>query len=176
MQRVVILGSTGSGKTTFGLRLAERLALPAVDLDDLLWLPGWIERPGEEFFNLAQAAANQPAWIIIGNYSKLRPAIWPRASAFIWLDYRFSRVFLQLLRRSLHRVTSREPACNGNIETWGKLFSADSIVVWLFRSYWRHRRDYAEIFSSTGKERSATYLRFRSPREAEAWLAKLSPR
>jgi hypothetical protein len=49
VRRVCIFGASGSGKTTLGLWLAEQRNLRFVDLDDLHWLPGWVERASEEF-------------------------------------------------------------------------------------------------------------------------------
>ena len=40
-RRVSIVGSTGTGKTTFGRELAAILAVPFVELDALFWGPNW---------------------------------------------------------------------------------------------------------------------------------------
>lgn len=173
MKRIVILGVTGSGKTTFGRKLAERLGYPATDLDDLHWLPAWTERPKEEFYALAEAAANKPEWVIIGNYSKVRNAVWPHADTFIWLDYPFPRVFWQLLRRSILRAVDKNPICNGNVESWKQFFSKNSIMLWLFTSYRRRRRDYGAIFSAAGNSPNISYIRLRSPKSAADWLQNL---
>lgn len=173
MQRIVILGVTGSGKTTFGRKLATRLGCAATDLDDLHWLPGWTERPTPEFYALAEKAAQNSQWVIIGNYSKIRPAVWPHADTFIWLDYPFPRVFWQLLRRSVLRAIDKNPICNGNIESWRQFFSKKSIMIWLFTSYRRVGRNYGEIFAASGNSPNISYIRFKSPQAAEAWLQNL---
>lgn len=173
MERIVILGVTGSGKTTFGRKLAARLNYPATDLDDLHWLPGWVERATPEFYALAEKTAGAGKWVIIGNYSKVRNAVWPRADMFIWLDYPFHRVFRQLLRRCILRAIDRNEICNGNIESWRQLFSKNSIMLWLFTSYRRRRREYGAIFDAGQNSPNITYVRFRSPKAAEEWLQKL---
>jgi adenylate kinase family enzyme len=38
-RRIAIYGPTGSGKTTFGRALGQRLGLPVIDLDTIFWLP-----------------------------------------------------------------------------------------------------------------------------------------
>lgn len=173
MQRIVILGVTGSGKTTFGRKLAARLGYPATDLDDLHWLPGWTERATEDFYALADATAQKPQWVIIGNYSKVRNAVWPRADTFIWLDYPFPHVFRQLLRRSVMRAIDKNPICNGNIESWKQFFSKNSIMVWLFKSYRKRSREYGAIFSAPGNSPNITYVRLKSRQAADDWLQNL---
>jgi adenylate kinase family enzyme len=177
MQRIVILGPTGSGKTTFGHKLAAKLGLTPVDLDDLHWKPAsegaWQQRTTEEMLVLAEAAAAGEKWVIMGNYSKVKDVIWPRADAIIWLNYPFPRVFWQLLRRSVMRAIDKNPICNGNTESWRLMFSKKSIIVWLFQSYWKLEKRYSEAFEGAGKNPSVSYIRLKSPRETEAFLQSL---
>lgn len=171
MRRIVILGPTGSGKTTFGKRLSSITGIPATDLDDLFWLPEWKQRTTEEFYRLAEDATQGKSWIITGNYSKIRGAIWPKADTFIWIDYPFLLVFWQLLRRSVLRVVDKRPVCNGNFETWRGLFlSKNSLILWLFQSYWRRGREYAEIFETSKNAPDVAYIRLKSRKETEAFL------
>ncbi len=50
MERVVVIGNSGGGKSQLARPLAAKLGLPYLDLDSILWLPGW---------RLASAAAYQ---------------------------------------------------------------------------------------------------------------------
>jgi len=173
MQRLVILGCTGSGKTTLGKKAAARLGCPALDLDEFYWLPNWVARETDDFYRRVDAAASEGNWVIMGNYSKVRNAVWPRATAFVWLDYSFPRVFWQLLRRSLSRVIDQNRICNGNTESWRKFFSRDSIMVWFFKTFHKRRREYGEIFAAAGHLPSVTYIRLKSPKQADEWLSTL---
>jgi len=175
LQRIVMIGATGSGKTTLGRRVAEKLRLPLVDLDELHWLPGWKARLPDEFLELVERAAGAEEWVMCGNYSGVREAVWPRADAIVWLDYPFLLVLRRLLGRTLRRIHDRREVCNGNVETWSQALSKDSIIVWLFRSYWRHREAYQKVFRDPGLYPNARYIRLKSPAEAEAWLASLKP-
>jgi len=176
MRRIVILGVTGSGKTTFGKKLSERLCIPATDLDDLHWLPGWKQREPADFRARAAEKSAAEDWIIIGNYSKVRDAVWPRADAFIWLDYPFLRVFRQLVWRCIRRVIDKNEVCNGNVENLRNLFSKDSLILWLFRSYSRRKREYGAFFDAAGNSPAVAYIRLRSPKEAEDFLNNAAKR
>ena len=49
MDRVIIIGCGGSGKSTLSRALSEKTNLPVVHLDKLFWREGWINIPREEF-------------------------------------------------------------------------------------------------------------------------------
>jgi len=88
MQRVLVMGCSGSGKSTFGRALADRLGLPFVSLDRLFWQPGWREPDMQDFTAKVTRAAEGPAWVIDGNYTRygageLRRA---RADTIVWFD------------------------------------------------------------------------------------------
>jgi adenylate kinase family enzyme len=117
MRRVVVIGNTGSGKSTFGRALAHRLGVPDTDSDDLFWLPGWKEVPNEEFRRSLAAAAAGDAWVIIGTYlSRAVDVVWPHADTLVWLDLPLPLVVSRSVRRTAKRAITREVVCNGNRE------------------------------------------------------------
>jgi adenylate kinase family enzyme len=88
MQRVLVMGCAGSGKSTFGRALAGKLDLPFVSLDQLFWQPGWREPNMQDFTAKVTRAAEGPAWVIDGNYTRygageLRRE---RADTIVWFD------------------------------------------------------------------------------------------
>jgi adenylate kinase family enzyme len=86
MQRVVILGCSGSGKSTFARALGERTGLPVFHLDALFWKPGWVEPDAAEFKAKVAAVAAQDAWITDGIYAgRTFPLRLPRADTVIFL-------------------------------------------------------------------------------------------
>ncbi len=70
MKRIMIIGSPGSGKSTFARWLSEETGLPLVHLDRLFWRPGWVHCSREEFDSLLKAELEKECWIIDGNYSR----------------------------------------------------------------------------------------------------------
>lgn len=70
MERILIIGNCGSGKSTFAKALAEKTGLPLVHLDQLYWYGSWQQRPREEFDALLQTELEKPKWIIDGNFHR----------------------------------------------------------------------------------------------------------
>lgn len=169
LRRVNIVGCSGSGKTTLGRDLATRLATPAVDLDDLIWLPNWQTREETELKTLVRRALATDAWVMSGNYSRLRPEIWGRADAVIWLDYSLPVVMKQVLWRTFGRNLRGELCCNGNRETWRNTFSRESIVLYAWRTHARRCREYPALLAHP-RHAHLQVLRFQSPRQTRDWL------
>jgi Shikimate kinase len=67
--RVHILGCPGSGKTTLGHQIGERLGLPVIDLDDVYHGPRWQPPDPEVFRARMKEIAAQPRFVLSGNYS-----------------------------------------------------------------------------------------------------------
>lgn len=45
VMKINVVGTSGAGKSTLARRLSEALSLPYIEMDALLWLPDWQERP-----------------------------------------------------------------------------------------------------------------------------------
>lgn len=144
--RIVVIGTSGSGKTTFARRLAAILRRPHTELDTLCWGPNWTPRP--DFPSLVDAAIKPECWVLDGNYGSVRERVWPRASAIVWLNYPFHIVFSRALSRTARRLLSREVLFAGNTESFRTSFlSLDGIPAWVLRTYWRRRREYPALFA-----------------------------
>jgi len=166
MQRVLVIGSPGAGKSTLAHAIAARTGLPLHHLDKLFWLPGWVERDRDEGrAELAEVLAGQ-RWIIDGNYGSTMAMRVARADTVVWLDYPtwlcLSRVFRRWWQ---YRGKARPDMTEGCPENLNLEFL---LYVLNFRRAWQHRN--AETLSSF----SGKVLRFHHPREADAWLATLS--
>lgn len=97
----------------------------------------------------------------------------PRTELIVAFDYPRWVSLNSLVRRTVRRAVSGVEACNGNIETWRKLLSPDSILVWHFRSFVRKR---AQIAAWEADPVAPPVVRLRSLRETERWLETLRDR
>jgi adenylate kinase family enzyme len=173
MNRIVVIGVTGSGKTTSAGHVGRLFEMPHIELDALHWNPNWQESSREDFIKKVDAATRSQTWVVDGNYtSKVAHLVWARADTVVWLDFSFRRTLSRLLVRTLRRVLFDEECCNGNQETLKKVFSKDSIILWAFRSYWRHQREFPEKISDPAHEHLVK-VRLRSPKEADQWLEQV---
>ena len=173
LRRVSVVGTSCSGKTTFAENLARILNVKHIELDALSWLPDWVERPKDEFLNLAEKAADDEAWVFDGNYSLTREMVWGRATAIIWLNYSFPRTFYRSLNRTTRRVLSGETVCAGNRETFRQSFmSRDSILLWVLASYHEKRCRYSKILQESEIDGKEIYI-FRHPKQAEKFLQQI---
>ncbi|MCF6277939.1 MAG: hypothetical protein L3J16_04220 [Anaerolineales bacterium] len=173
--RLVVVGTTSSGKSTLAENLAKKLDLDFVELDALYWQPNWIGTPAEEFAAKTAYATRGDRWAVAGNYSRTRPIIWPRAEAVIWLDYSLPVIFWQFLKRTLRRTLTHEILWGTNVErfwTHLKLWSDESLLKWLFKTYWRRKREYPRLFALP-EYQHLVILRFSSPQETHEWFENL---
>jgi adenylate kinase family enzyme len=172
-QRISVVGSTGSGKTTTARHLARILDLPCIELDALYWDKNWTGVPEDVFQARVAEAAQGESWIIDGNYSRVRPLIWHRADTVVYLNYSFGRVLWQLLGRTLRRSFIGEELWSGNRESlWRSFFSQESILWWMLTTYFRRRRQYARLMQQP-EYAHLRVIQLTTPSQTTAWLVGL---
>jgi len=174
--KINVVGITASGKSTFGRKLAEAINVPFIEMDTIFWGPNWRESPDEEFFKDLEAALSPPDWVLDGNYSRTTHIKWKEIDTVIWLDYSFQKTIYQSLSRAIKRAYFKTELWpnTGNYETFGRMFSKDSIVWWCIKSYSKIRERYKEIMSNP-KYAHIEFVRLRTQEEAEEYILSLTP-
>lgn len=169
VNRVVIVGPCGSGKTTLGRALAARIDAPFTELDALYHGPNWTTRP--EFAADADRVSRASRWVLDGNYSSERDMLWSRADTVVWLDLPLWLVEWQVTRRSVSRWIRGMELWHGNREP-GPLewLDPEHPIRWAWKKHAEYRVAYAARFEDS-KWAGLRRARLRSRAEVEAFLS-----
>lgn len=174
VQCVVVVGSSGSGKTTVARALAERLDGHYVELDALHHKPNWTEAGPDELREaVTQELDGRDRWVVDGNYfGKLGYFILDQADTVVWLDLPLRTCLGRLWTRTQRRVRTNEELWSGNHETWrGAFWGRESLFWWTIRHHHARRRRWPVRFAGLP---NLTVVRLRSPREVDALLSAAS--
>ncbi|MDY6939527.1 MAG: adenylate kinase [Cyanobacteriota bacterium] len=172
-ERIAIVGTTGSGKTTLAGQLAEYLQMPHIELDALYWEPNWKTASEPLFRERVAAALGGNRWVSDGNYSLVRDLVWSRADTVVFLDYPFGLTLGRLLQRTWRRSIDRQELWQGNRETLRKSFlSRHSILLWMLQTYRRNRQKYPRLFAKS-EYAHLSIVHLRSLQMTEEWVKNI---
>eukprot|EP00466_Bigelowiella_natans_P002409 jgi/Bigna1/91470/estExt_fgenesh1_pg.C_1020017 len=193
MDRVLVVGSTSSGKTTLAARLANMTKKTHVELDNLYHKPGWGSSSHEEMrckVKRAISSCGHTGFTTCGNYRCVRDILCDHSTVVIWLDYSLLVNLIRLLSRTTSRWWKQEIICNGNVENlWDQVnpFAPEkSLFYHLLGFHWEKRRRYSSAFQvgtfplgrhdkdGFYKLKHHIVLRFRSPAETEKYLSDVA--
>jgi adenylate kinase family enzyme len=115
MQRVLVIGSGGAGKSTFAARLSRARGLPLVHLDALYWQPGWVEPSKAEWQQRVAQLVAEDRWVMDGNYGGTLEQRLRACDTVVFLDLPrvvcVTRVLRRYLRYRGHSRPDMTPGC-----------------------------------------------------------------
>jgi adenylate kinase family enzyme len=97
--RILVIGSGASGKTTFSLRLSEQTGLPLHHLDALYWSTGWQSSERNAWRAKVNELVRAERWIIDGSYGDSLDIRMPRADLVVFFDLPRYRCLWNLVKR-----------------------------------------------------------------------------
>jgi adenylate kinase family enzyme len=163
-RRIMICGTSNTGKSTLAVAIGKKLGLPAIHLDQLRFAPNtdWVERPDPEFHSLHREAVAGDNWVMEGNYSAIIDVRIARATGIILLgDHPWANLG-RYLRRTLIQRHERVGNLAGNRDSlkW-------EMVHWVLVRGPRSIARYRTMLPATG----LPFLELRSMAETRAAYA-----
>jgi len=163
MSRILIIGCSGTGKSTLARRLGKLCDLPYIDTDAMYWRAEWTPVPAAEV--VKALPLNSDRWVIDGNFADCRDDVWRQADCIIWLDYPLWRVLCRVTARNLKWWVTRKQIWSENQMTLARVISG---IRFAWRRHPHIRRTYPAFLNEF--EGKAIHV-FSSPRECDAWVA-----
>lgn len=165
--RVIVAGTSGSGKTAVAARIARTLGLRHVEIDVLYHGPGWTPRSSFAA-EVAELAASE-AWVVEWQYDQARPQLADRADLAVWLDFSRARVVWQVTSRTVRRRVRRQVLWNGNVEPpLHRVFvDPEHIIRWAWSS---HARTVQRVTDLHRSHPHLPVVRLADWRSVERWI------
>ncbi|HEX9962862.1 MAG TPA: DNA topology modulation protein [Pyrinomonadaceae bacterium] len=173
MKKILVIGSSGAGKSTFSRRLSEKTGLEVIHLDRLYWKPNWVETTDKtEWKAVVEKALAGDVWIIDGSYSGTLPMRLEKCDTVIFLDMPRALCVYRLLKRlALHRPGARPDMADGCDEKFDWEFI--KFIKWTWNYPARSKPKVEALLKSCENEKKI--IRLKSKREIENFLLNCSP-
>lgn len=169
MERVLIIGNAGSGKTTFSRQLSQAQELPLVHLDRLYWRGSWEHLPPDEFDALLQTELEKPRWIIDGNFNRTLSHRLQYCDTVFFFDLPALTCLAGITKRILTSYGKVREDMGGDCRE-----HFDKQKLSLYRNVLtfnkQHRKDYYRLLAKAG---NVNVTVFKNRRQAKAFLKKL---
>ena len=141
-RKIIITGTSCTGKTTLGKQLSKELSIVQIDLDDVHFLPNWVEKEDEQFIKEINDLVDElNEWIVSGSYQTvLKDTLWEKASVIVWLDYPLTLILRRCFIRTFRRIFYKEMCCGENYESFSRMLFEENMFIWIFKTYWKRKR------------------------------------
>ena len=167
MERIILVGCGGAGKSTLARAMGERTGIPVVHLDQIFWRENWQSIPREEFDQLLQVELEKPRWIIDGDYGRTLPLRLKYCDTAIFLDYPRWQCVLGVLKRILtSHGRTRPDMAQGCKERFDWEF-----LTWVWN--WRKNKRQG-ILDAFAQAEGVRIIILKSRREGRKFLKNLS--
>ena len=175
LDKINIVGCSGSGKTTFGVELGKKIDLDPIEIDQLFWKPNWTETPMEELAEIVTDKISTDRWLLVGNYNRLTELKWKDVDTVIWIDTSYVVTIWQVFWRAMQRSWDKTEIWPGSgcRESFYKAFcTKGSIILWALKMHSGYKRRYEREMKEE-KYKHIKFIRLKNRKEMEQYLSKI---
>ena len=166
MERIMIIGCGGAGKSTLARQLGEKTGIPVVHMDRLFWQPGWVATPDEEFESIMEQQIFADRWIIDGDFIATMPQRLQRCDTVIYLD--MSRTVC------LWGAISRLVKNHGKVHSDMGIGCPESFDPDFLKWVWQYNKNNrAENYRLLNEAKGIKIIILRNRREVNSFLANI---
>jgi adenylate kinase family enzyme len=136
MTRVMVIGNAGGGKSVLSRAIAEAHGLPYVELDRLLWAPGWVQRSSAEFCTLHAEILATNAWVIDcgGPWASVEARL-AASDTVVFVDLPIARHLWWAARRQVVSLFVGRPDGPDGCPMWPVTIRLFRMMIWMERSF-----------------------------------------
>jgi adenylate kinase family enzyme len=170
MKKIIVIGSSGAGKTHFSRQLSEALGIELIHIDKVYWGPDWSEPTKDEWTVTLTGLLARDSWIIDGNYTGSLDMRLGACDTVIFLDIRRTLCTWRVIRRTLRFYRRRRPdMAEGCYERFDWPFL---LFVWNYPN-----RTRPKIMSLIDAHRKTTnFIHLKSPNAARRFAREIEDR
>ena len=168
MERILVIGCSGAGKSTFAKTLAAQTGLPLIHLDRIFWQGNWEHLSQPEFDRALQAELEKPRWIIDGDYNRTLPHRLSYCDRVFFFDLPALTCLWGVTRRMLESYGKTRSDMGG---TCPERFDRQKLELYrhILTYKRRNRKNFYRLLADSGVQVTV----FRSRRQANAYLKSL---
>jgi adenylate kinase family enzyme len=166
MKRIVVIGSGGSGKSTFSRQLGGGLGIEVIHLDAMFWRPGWAPTPKDEWAERVRELCERDSWIMDGNFGGTRELRFAACDTIIFLDMPRRLCLYRVIKRFIKYRGGNRPdmaaGCNEKLDL--------EFLAWV----WNYpKKGRINALADLERCRDKHVVILRSKREADTFLKSL---
>ena len=163
MNRILIIGSGGAGKSTLALKMFDILHIQVINLDSYYWQPNWIAQPKEKWSKIVTDLCKIPSWIMDGNYFNSLPLRLQYADTVIFIKKSRYECLFNAYKRMFTKRVDPIQGCPEKVD-WG-------FVKWI----WNYQKDITPKIMAILNEHPKFELHIlKNNKEIEAFIKKIS--
>jgi adenylate kinase family enzyme len=169
MDKILVIGAGGSGKSVLAARIANKTGLPLFHLDAIFWKPGWVETPRDEWRRIVEELVGRDRWVMDGNYGGTLDLRFAACDTVLFLDVPPIICLWRVLKRRMQFHNQRRPDAGSDCPerlNWDFLH-----WIWTYR---KKRRPKILEKLAAAQARGKKVIVLRDSNEVEAFIAQLA--